>query len=407
MKKHTSAFFLLWCLFLFPLAGQSPEEDILVGSFSNQQNGLLLSVKLVSSNAYEGFIEYQGERHPFIGSRLLGMLSGQYIFRGAQISFTLARLRGVYYLTSEGVSLEMVRTAKDPESTSSVGTGSAPSASVTPTPSVQEPITINAPLATGPRIKDPYGSFNFQLATGWSHTIPENSNMLVTHPDYQAQISLVPHNFASLKEIRENTFDIEDAESNTTLTATVRDYGSRGLFVRYEGSAQGQPLVIETIAMISPHGGGISVVGAALRPDFSEEVGKAIKSIANSVQFTKIVDSPMVQQWKQRLTGKQLTYLYTNSGLADKVVIDLCPNGSFQYSSNGSYTSGGFAQFSYAGNDSRSGSWKIVAPNSFPLLVLFFGGGLVSEYPITARQAGNEINLNGKRYFIQASTTCK
>ncbi len=305
------------------------------------------------------------------------MLSGQYTFKGAQVSFTLARIRGVYYLTSEGVSLEMVRNAKDPGRTSPTATGSAPStSSTTPAPSAQGPMAVNAPLATGPRINDPYGSFNFQLPTGWSHTIPENSNMLVTHPAYQAQISLVPHNFASLKEIRENTFDIKDAASNTNLTATVGDYGNRGLFIRYEGSAQGQPLVIETITMISPNGGGISVVGAALRPDFSGEVTGAIKSIANSLQFTQTADSPMVRQWKQRLTGKQLTYLYTNNGLADKIAIDLCPNGRFQYNSDGSYTSGGFAQFSYAGNDANSGSWKIVSTNSFPLLVLFFSGVL-------------------------------
>ena len=407
MEKHLSALSILCCLFFLPLSGQIPEEDILIGSFSNEQNGLLLSVRPVSSNTYEGFIEYQGERHPFSGSRLLGMLSGQYTFKGAQISFTLARIRGVYYLTSEGVSLEMMRSAKDPGSASPTGTGSAPSTSANPVPSAQGPVATNAPLATGPRIKDPYGSFNFQLPTGWRYTIPENSNVLVTHPSYQAQITLVPHNFASLKEIRENTSDIKDAESNTTLTATVLDYGNRGLFIRYEGSAQGQPLVIETIAMISPHGGGISIVGAALQQGFSREVSEAIKSVANSVQFIKTVDSPMVQQWKQRLIGKQLTYLYSNNGLADKVTIDLCSNGSFQYNSDGSYTSGGFAQFSYAGNDSKSGSWKIIATNTFPLLVLFFSGGAVSEYPIAARQASNEINLNGKRYFIRASSACK
>lgn len=407
MKKLLIVSLLFSWFFCLPLGGQSPQEDMLTGTFSNKQNGLLLSVKPAASNTYQGFMEYQGQRHPFTGNRLLGMLSGQYTYKGAQISFTLARITGVYYLTSEGVSLEMVRTAVDPVSSSTSGTGNTSGTSTPPTPVQEGPVSTNAPPATGVRIKDPYGSFNFQLPVGWTHTLPENSNILITHPSYKAQISLVPHNFSSLKEIRENTLDIQDAASNTALTATVRDYGNRGLFISYAGLAQGQNVVIETIAMISPYGGGISVVSAALASDYSREVGDALKSITNSVQFLKTVDPPIVQQWKQRLANKQLLYLYTSNGLSDKTAIDLCPNGRFYYNSDGSYTSGGYAQFSYAGNDSNSGSWKIIASNTTPVLVLFFQGGEVIQYPITARQAGNEVNLKGKRYFIQSSSACK
>ncbi|MEY4135031.1 MAG: hypothetical protein RL386_1381, partial [Bacteroidota bacterium] len=54
MKKHLFAIFLLNVLFYLQLTAQAPKEDILVGTFSNQQNGLLLSVKPISSNTYEG-----------------------------------------------------------------------------------------------------------------------------------------------------------------------------------------------------------------------------------------------------------------------------------------------------------------------------------------------------------------
>ncbi len=409
MKKYLFTVSLFSWLFYLPLTGQAPKEDILIGTFTNSQNGLLLSVKLVTSNTYEGFLEYQGKRHPFSGSRLLGMLSGEYTYEGAQISFTLARIMNIYYLTSDGVSLEMVRTAANPVSTAQAGIVNPPSNTPPPATIPQGPVSTNAPLATGTRINDPYGSFTFQLPASWSHTTPEGSNILIANQNYKAQISIVPHNYSSLTEIRQNTTDIRNAESGTALTAIVRDYGSRGLFIRYEGRVQDQELIMETVSMISPYGGGISVAGAALGPDYSREVADAVKSIANSIQFKKTIDTPVVQQWRQRLANKQLLYLYTGNGLSEKATIDLCTNGSFQYSSSDAFVSGGYFsdQLTYTGNNANSGSWKIISKNTFPVLMLFYKGGRVTEYSIAARQAGNEINLNGKRYFVQASSACK
>jgi hypothetical protein len=410
MKKHLFTISLLNVLFYLQLTAQAPKEDILVGTFSNQQNGLLLSVKPISSNTYEGFLEYQGKSYPFSGRRLLGMLSGEYAYEGAQISFTLARIMTVYYLTSDGVSLEMVRTNTAPANTAQAGTTpNPPNPQSPPTNVVQTPVPTNAPVATGPRINDPYGSFTFQLPAGWSQTEPEGPNILITNQNYKAQISIAQHNYSSLAEIRKNTLDIRDAGSNTDMKATIRDYGNSGLFIRYEGIAQGQAVIIETVALASPYGGGISIVGAGLKPDYAPEVGNAVKSIANSIQFKKTTDTPVVQQWRQRLVNKQLLYLYTGNGMSEKTTIDLCANGRFQYDSNDSYSSGGYFsdQLNYAGSNAESGSWKVISKNSFPVLMLFYGDGRVIEHSITARQAGNEINLSGRRYFLQASSMCE
>lgn len=407
MNKHLLVVYLFSWLFYLPLAGQTPKEDILIGTFTNSQNGLLLSVKPVTSNTYEGFLEYQGKRYPFSGSRLLGMLSGEYAYERAQVSFTLARILGIYYFTSEGISLEMARTTSTPVNTAPAETINPPSNPPPAATAPQGPVPTNAPVATGPRINDPYGSFNFQLPAGWSHSMPEGLNILLTNPNFKAQISIVPHHYPSLAEIRENTTDLEDEESNTALKAVVRDYGNRGLFVRYDGIAQGQATIIETITMVSPYGVGVSVVGTAFQPDYSQEFGNAIKSVANSVQFTKTADPPIVQQWKQQLTNKQLLYLYTGNGLSDKITIDLCKNGSFEYYSDSSYMSGGYSQLSYAGSNSKSGNWRIISKNTSPVLLLFFSGGSIHQYTLAPRETGGGIALNGRRYFVQDASTCE
>ena len=405
MKKHFMNLLMLAWIFYAPVYAQTAGEDIFIGTFSNQQNGLLLSVKLVAPKTYEGFIKYQEKEYPFSGTRILGIVSGQYIFNGTTIYFSLAKIQGTYYLTSEGVSLEMQRTSNDPSTPNSSPDNQTPATS-SQVAKIQEAVSTKVPVATGDRIVDPYRLFSFQLPIGWVHTVPESSGILITNTRYKAQIGLTPHHYSSLAEIRANTFDINDPTSNTDLIATVQDYGSQGLFIRYQGRVQGQALMLETIVLLSSDGGGLTITGSALQEGFVPEVSAAIKSVANSIIFIKTSEPALVQQWKQRLSNKQLLYLYTENGRSDKITIDLCPNGHFKYQSDGSYTSGGYARFSYAGTDTNSGSWKVVSKNTFPILVLFYSGGLTVEYTLVNRSAGNEINLNEKRYFIRAASVC-
>jgi hypothetical protein len=129
--------------------------------------------------------------------------------------------------------------------------------------------------------------------------------------------------------------------------------------------------------------------------------------VANSVQFLKPVLAPVAVEWQQRIQGKQLLYLYTGNGFSEKASIDLCPSGAFYYTGDGSYKSGGYAQFSYAGQEANEGIWKVWVKNGQPVLVLFFNNNTIAEYALSKRQAGNEIGLNGKRYFIQGTASCR
>ncbi|MBK8877885.1 MAG: hypothetical protein IPN74_04865 [Haliscomenobacter sp.] len=394
MKKLV--FFAL-CSALFTVSsvhGQTGTGDPLVGTFSNKQAGLGLSVSPPQDGLYKGFFDYQGTRYPFTGFKLLGMLSGEYTFEGNAIAFSLAKVGGVYYVTSEGVSIDVERTSASP----------AAAAETKSTASVAQ-TSNQAPGASGARVGDPSSGFSFQLPASWTQT-QENGSYMIKKAGLNAQIGLAPHNYSSLEEIRRNVFDIQDTESNTFLRATVSSYGANSLFIRYDGQAQGQPIVIEMVSMVSPHGGGVSVVGSGAHADYSTQITTAIKTIANSVQFQKPQVSPLAQQWKQRVSGKQLLFLQTSNGSSDKVTIDLCPTGRFEYYSNSSYMSGGFSQFSYAGQDANSGTWKIVARGTQPVLQLFFDSGTLQEYPLSARQAANEIGLNGQRYFIQPTSNC-
>ena len=385
--------------------GQTGKVDPLVGTFSNKQAGLGLSVSPPQDGLYKGFFDYQGKRYPFTGFKLLGMLSGEYTFEGNAIAFSLAKVGDVFYVTSEGVSIDVERTSASPASASAPESLAATSKPASSGAQTGSEVSNQAPSASGARIGDPSIGFSFQLPASWTQT-QENGSFIIKKAGLSAQIGLAPHNYSSLDEIRRNAFDVQDAESNTFLRATVAAYGANSLFIRYDGQSQGQSIVIEMVSMVSPHGGGVSVVGSGAHADYSTQITTAIKTIANSVQFQKPQVSPLAQQWKQRVSGKQLLFLQTSNGSSDKVTIDLCPTGRFEYYSNSSYMSGGFSQFSYSGQDANSGTWKIITRGSQPVLQLFFDSGSLQEYPLSARQAGNEIGLNGQRYFIQPASSC-
>ncbi|MBK8654904.1 MAG: hypothetical protein IPN20_13590 [Haliscomenobacter sp.] len=382
--------------------GQTGKADPLVGTFTNKQAGLGLSVSPPQDGLYKGFFDYQGKRYPFTGFKLLGMLSGEYTFEGNAVAFSLAKVGDVFYVTSEGVSIDVERTSASPTPAGAPAEASTSSSSAPPS---GKEVSNQAPPASGARVGDPSSGYSFQLPASWTQTL-EKGSFIIKKAGLNAQIGLAPHNYSSLEEIRRNAFDVQDAESNTFLRATVAAYGANSLFIRYDGRAQGQAIVIEMISMVSPHGGGVSVVGSGAQADYSAQVTTAVKTIANSVQFQKPQVSALAQQWKQRVSGKQLLFLQTGNGSSDKITIDLCPAGRFEYYSNSSYMSGGFSQFSYAGQDTNSGTWKIIARGSQPVLQLFFDSGSLQEYQLSARQAGNEIGLNGQRYFIQPASNC-
>ncbi|MDX1906518.1 MAG: hypothetical protein SF053_05730 [Bacteroidia bacterium] len=95
---------------LIPSALAAQQEDLYTGTYTHVASGLVLAVMKLPDIGYEGKIAYQGQQYLVSAVRLLGVLSGSYTYEGHPVSFSLARMGEVYYLTSDGVSLEVTRT---------------------------------------------------------------------------------------------------------------------------------------------------------------------------------------------------------------------------------------------------------------------------------------------------------
>ena len=414
MKTHKiMALFTAMALFQ-TLSGQSSSEDHYVGTFSNSQSGLVLSMDKAADGTYQGFFQLQGQQYSFSkGTKLLGMINAEYQYNGQAFAFSLSRLVGDYYVTSEGVSIPVVKTANQPvAATKSTGDASPSSKSGTatsPTPAsgAGTKATTTAPVATGARIADPTSGYSFQTPSAWKSQ-EQGGGFVLNKVGTQVAMSVSPHEYKTLAEMRAQVLDANEPASNTYLKAQTQAYGSNGLFIRFDGTAQGKAVVIEMISLLSPNGGGVTIAATGVKDQYGADYTSQIKSVANSVQFSKPQTSSLAEQWKQKIKGKRLDYYYTGNGLADHYIIHICSEGTFVYRNDNSYSSNNaYTDFSYASAGADAGKWQVVDRGAQPTLILRFNDGRVWEYPMSPGKAGNEILLNGKRYFVQAGTMCQ
>ncbi|MFN8345844.1 MAG: hypothetical protein U0X91_12605 [Spirosomataceae bacterium] len=381
----------LFFLFFTGLPATAQSESDFAGIFTSNETGIVLSIGK-KTNRFEGEFTVQNQRFLCEAVFQQGGLSGTYNDNGTKIGFTLTKMAGQYFLTTEGVNIPMKRT-----SNTSI-TAAAPAK--------QNPLPTTAPGSTGPRLSNILIGFSFNAPAGWQ-TKEENGNFAFSQPGKEVAITVTPHNYNDLNALKNDTKNVQDPASNTYLNARVEPYSNTGAWVIFNGTIKGQAYTIATIALISPNGGGVNITSLSPASLYNEILTNTLRTIANTVAFSKPQTSPLTEQWKNRLKSKELLYLNTSNGLSDKFSIDLCSNGQFFRKDDSSYSSQTFTDgFTYAGRSGNEGRWEIAARGNVPVLLLKANDGQVSQYEISVRQAGNEIGLNGRRYFVRQSQRC-
>lgn len=151
--------------------------------------------------------------------------------------------------------------------------------------------------------------------------------------------------------------------------------------------------------------------GGAVVIAFSESANadnalQTAAAITESLTFTKPKTSPISGQVRNLLAGKHLLYLYTASGYSERKDIILCGSGTFYQSLNmGGFSPNDVNGGSFGARGGKSGTWSI-SPTGQKLVLRFASGG-VAEFQLSARQASNEIGMNGQRWFVQTQNACR
>ncbi|MEI7581494.1 hypothetical protein [Runella sp.] len=394
---------LLLCIFgIIPFCTFSQTPDPYVGTFKAEQADIVLNITQ-RNNRYEGIFTAEGKQYNCIATRVVAGVSGTYTDNGQAIEFSLGKLLGEYFITTQGVNISMKRTSITPSFSNSAITNP-------PTNSTQSAqTTVPSASKSSGKMYISASGFSFNGSTGWNLQGQQNDGFVFMRTAQQTILSVTPHAYSSIEAISNDLFDQNDAASNTHLKVRKERYGSNGVLAVFEGTMQGTPVVITTLSLLSPYGGGVSFSTITPRTEYSNEFLQILKSMAASALFNKPQSSPAAEQWRNRLNGKQLLYLYTGSGYSEKKTFDLCSNGTFISGGDTSASSsGGFGgDFSAVTQGGGSGTWRTGSEGGQVVLIFTFRNGSTSRFSLATAPNGTSVLLNGKKYFVQASPSCR
>jgi hypothetical protein len=155
------------------------------------------------------------------------------------------------------------------------------------------------------------------------------------------------------------------------------------------------------LALFSPHGGGLILIGLA-GSEAPEGTSTVVSAVAETVRFSEPDTTELLDGWNRLLRGRKLSYFSTYSsgplggGIAERHEIVLHEDGRFDQ--EGEFV----ASMGDAGAVTErvwppSGNWQILAVAGQALLELR-GEGETEEHVLSHGVDG--VLLNGRRYFV-------
>lgn len=269
----------------------------------------------------------------------------------------------------------------------------------------QEPLSGN--------VEDPYLGCSFVVPEGWT-AYKTGAGYLMTSDSQKGFILIMQNEYTTAEALRTAAMEgIVEEESGIVLqpVSNPEFFMEYGVQVNLAGMVEWQQAKAYAIGLMTPFKVGITILTAVDPGIFSQDYVGRVQKIAREMTFAKPQTHPVAEQWKESLAGMRLTYMNTYSsgssgGYSDKIIIDLCSGGIFNYSDQSSMSldvSGGFA-YSH-GQNKGDGIWDITSAGGQPVLKLEFNDGSVRSYTISMQ--GDTFYLDNRRYFRTRDAGCQ
>lgn len=255
------------------------------------------------------------------------------------------------------------------------------------------------------RIDYPDYGLSFEVPAGWIGQ--ENGDTFIMgHQTIPGFIILTLHDAPDIQTLKQEAqAGLQDTNgTNLTAISSPKLYGSDGISCAYEGTIEREQAKAFGIALMSPNGGGVTILVAASSSLFSSDYQQYAYHVAQSVEFRKIEKADVSDEWKEALSNVRLTYMDSYSsntsgggGYSSESKIDLCAEGYFNYRDS---DINAFGQYAGAYSQNKGGgTWSLESGKSTenPVLKLSFYDGTVYSYELSYKD--NKLYLNGYRYF--------
>lgn len=246
-------------------------------------------------------------------------------------------------------------------------------------------LTVTPVWAQDQRVSNPAG---FSTSVPASFKVSQDaSGTVAVEPQQKYMVVIKNHTYNNFEAFAQQA-NLE--KDGFTLVGDVRTFNGNDRSFRAAKQTPTGYLLADTFVCFSPHGGGSLIVALSDEKNADAAYLSAYQ-MAQNLQYSQ----PQKDQlWSSALSGKHLIYLYTGNGYSERKDLYLGANGQFAQRNDASSASMNGSGFVAGGGD---GSWRVMPGGQ---LVLQFNNGNVGTYNLAPGKAGNEVLLNGKRFFV-------
>ncbi|MCH2198612.1 MAG: hypothetical protein MK081_07495 [Flavobacteriales bacterium] len=264
----------------------------------------------------------------------------------------------------------------------------------------------------GERISISQIGLTFQVPVGWIGALPEASEAFILEPSNGGSTAFIlidDYSYESLTTDLNNPLPIEawsgiqpKGKAQRKGDMVCNNFSTYGLgdFDAYASAKPGSHGTGFGVVLIAPPSSIQSQVPAMDQMVAQAQLNApATNSTTSNANTTTAAGSG---EWYNYMRGQYLRYMKTANGYSESCHMWLCPDGSFAYSGSDSYLSGGYADFSYAGDSGEQyGRWTVQGA----VLTLNFEDGRQWNYQLSMDDEG--LYLDGYRWFRVDNERCQ
>lgn len=373
-----------------PLGAVRPTSvDPFVGTFSNGQLTLTLQG---SGGQYAGTAQYQGQTYPVTVGGAGATLTGTFTAPGGQYAMRIATQGTNLIVTTDDATFLLERT-EDPMG------------------------AMNATAPLPGMMGDELIGYFFSPPAGWQGQKAEIGYVLGSTTKKGLMI-ILPHELTSLAELQnEARMGVQDEGIMLTLDGDVTQWESNGVTAAFKGVVQGQPARAHAIGLLSPFGGGVTVLAMVDSASFGQGYVDDVETMARGVVFRPPVAPAIVQEWDAELRGRKLTHMESyyspsaveggiSGGYSQNIDMALCSDGTFYYDDASVVSAGntGINALGQGGSGAR-GQWSIAAQGEDAILEMRANSGETWSYTITWQD--KLVHLNDRKFFRVENDWCR
>jgi len=276
-------------------------------------------------------------------------------------------------------------------------------------------VLFNLAAADQDSVSDPGMGIVFIPPEGWKAQKLQDGYVLGSDT-LKGLILIMPHGYNSLEEMgMEASEGIVDEEQGIELAplSTIQPFGQNGLSGEFGGTVQGQPAKAYAVGLLSPKGGGVTILAFVETASYTRAYPQAVRSLAGSMRFQASKTAEAASggtdgSLMQYFAGKYYSYssgstMYGGSGTERQVM--LCPDGRYY----DTYESSASGQGEWGAAHSRQGSarWSIQGNKSQGVITLAYPDGQSKQIRYQVTGEDGVILFEGIKFAFAGAPECR